>query len=70
MGGGMRSDDLEPAWMLMTAFQLSVFDLKYGKFPRGGGRGGAGLGLTEFSAVWAYNPRLGMRQCEPSKQVQ
>ena len=42
--------------MLVAAFHLSIFDLKYGKFPPGGGRSGAGLGLTESSAVRAYNP--------------
>jgi len=33
MVGGARSGRLEPAWMPVAAFCLSVFDLKYGKFP-------------------------------------
>ena len=42
--------------MPVAAFQLSVFDLKYGKFSRPRGRCGVGLGPTEFSAVRAYIP--------------
>ena len=58
MVGWVESDDLEPAWMPVAAFHLSVFDLKYGKFPRGGGRGETGLRLTEFSAVRAYTHQM------------
>ena len=52
MVGGARSGGLEPAWMPVAAFYLSVFDLKYGKFPQTG----PGPGQTEFSAVRAYIP--------------
>jgi hypothetical protein len=56
MVGGARSGGLEPAWMPVAAFYLSVFDLKYGKFAQTG----PGPGLTEFSAVRAYiaNPDI------------
>jgi hypothetical protein len=40
--------------MPVAAFYLSVFDLKYGKFPRTG----PGPGQTEFAAVRAYIPKL------------
>ncbi len=33
MVGGVRFEGLEPAQVLISALQLSVFDLKYGKFP-------------------------------------
>jgi hypothetical protein len=59
MPGGARSGGLEPAQVLIAAFQLSVFDLKYGKFSRPRGRSGVGPGLTEFSAVRAYTPYRG-----------
>ena len=36
MVGRARSGGLELALVLTAAFQLSVFDLKYGKFPPGG----------------------------------
>jgi hypothetical protein len=59
MAGGARSGDLEPAWVLMAAFQLAVFDLKYGKFPRAGRPAGPDPGQTEFSGVRAYTPYPG-----------
>jgi hypothetical protein len=40
MPGGTRSGGLGPAQVLIAAFQLSVFDLKYGKFSRAGGAAG------------------------------
>lgn len=39
--------------MLISVFQLSVFDLKYGKFSQAAG---PDSGSAEFSAVRAYTP--------------
>jgi hypothetical protein len=53
--------------MPVAAFQLSVFQIKYGKFSRPRGRSGVGLGPTEFSAVRAYIP---MKRFKSPRQVQ
>jgi hypothetical protein len=64
MAGGARSGGLEPAQMLIAAAQLSIFDLKYGKF-LGRRAPQCRTRVTEFSAVRVYTPTMkaGPRRC-------